>query len=484
VLSAKFNNLKSMRRMYGPANDSEACHRYAALEPNRRAQMKQIVDAAPTEHLRSQSRRLLLVQRLVPSAMDQNMAFLTNPIVDALLSHFSARLQRDPRMILFGLTKECDVVAMQSSFDDYSSLVIASDALFSFCNHLTGLNELWVRYCHAMKDGFVDLDIDDFQQTSASAASLICVRYWVIQQRLFGLSGLLTLELSRDETDHAMFFARAAHTFIMAHEAAHYVLGHENKPHISLTNQALPVADDSQVCENEADELAIAVASIALEQVYGEAAPTMALAGAVIALAAVGVTERALFVRRARSHPPVSLRLDNVLRSVEDDLRRQTLSYTFGATIAAEYGEDFLHPLRSELWERGSTEPAIRSDHPTLEYRRLVAQLDQLHGTSVSAIADLMNEIPGAFGVDLRDSPTLIADGQLEELLTAWGVDDLEADVILDDNAPLLFFTLHSALADSARLAPIESEELRRYVATLTALFIHHACFPLPEFHT
>jgi hypothetical protein len=109
--------------------DSEAWRRYAALEPARLAQIKQMAESAPTEYHRRRIRRRLLVQRLVPSAFDRNMAIVTNPIVETLLTRFKSQIERDPRMILFGSTKESDVVAMQSSFDDESSLVIASDGL-------------------------------------------------------------------------------------------------------------------------------------------------------------------------------------------------------------------------------------------------------------------------------------------------------------------------------------------------------------------
>ena len=141
---AKWDNLWRMRRSYGPPNDSEARRRYAALEPDRLTQVKKMVQAAPTKYHRRVARRRLLVQRTFPSAPRLNMAIVTNPIVEALQDRFASQIRRDPRMILFGSTKESDVVAMQSSFEDGSSLVIASDALFSLCSHLTWINAVVV----------------------------------------------------------------------------------------------------------------------------------------------------------------------------------------------------------------------------------------------------------------------------------------------------------------------------------------------------
>jgi hypothetical protein len=115
----------------------------------------------------------------------------------------------------------------------------------------------------------------------------------------------------------------------------------------------------------------------------------------------------------------------------------------------------------------------------------LIANLDSLNGTSMATIADAMsNRIADSVGVDLSDSPQLIVDQDLEGLLAAWQVDELDCELILDCRSPLLFFALQSALGESERLAPIASEEVRRYIASMTALFVQHTCFTVPEFHT
>lgn len=69
-------------------------------------------------------------------------------------------------------------------------------------------------------------------------------------------------------------------------------------------------------------------------------------------------------------------------------------------------------------------------------------------------------------------------------MVAAWEVDDLDGKMILDFRSPLLFFALQLALGESGRLTPIASEEMRRYIASMTALFVQHACFPRPQFHT
>ena len=326
--------------------------------------------------------------------------------------------------------------------------------------------------------------IEAYLATPTAAASIMCVRYWVLQQRLFGSSAQLTLELTTAEIDHAALLGVAAQTFILAHEAAHYVLGHEHKSDVALTTQAFRVSNDSVRTELEADDLAIAVSCIALEGIFGEAAPSMALAGAVIALAAVSVTERVLFIRRAESHPPSTTRLSQVLTRFPVDLRHPSLNYAVGASLAAEYGEGFLEPL-GLVWQRGATEPTLHTDHPTPEDMANIAKLDQMNATSSETIADAMiNRIARDLGVDLSDTPALVFGHDLSGLLAAWNVDELDAELVLDTHSPLLFFTLQSVLADSDRLRPIRNEELRRYIASMTALFIQLTCFPSPEFHT
>ncbi len=399
---------------YGPPDGSEARRRYAALEPDRLRQLELLAQSAPTPRLRARVAEGLEFQRSHQRAGNLITASLSNPIVESFIARFPDRLLRDPRMILFRSSKEDEVVAVESEYSDGSSLVLISDALFSMCSYLASINTFWLRWCRSRgeDENLDDVSIREYERSEEAASSVVCVRYWVLQQRLFGVGGQFALDLTEDEYDRTIMFARAAQTFILAHEAAHFVLGHGLRRSISLHEEAGQTHSESIEREEEADRVAMEVTPLALLDSYSGMVPELALAGVAIALDAIGIVERGLFVRVSDSHPDIKRRRDRLF-STAGPPRRSALTWAFGASLAAEYGEEFTRPLGDETWKLGSSYRGLFADHPTTEYRMQMAQLDRLHATEPVAIAEGLVTRWNHDQADLRDAGILLRRARL-----------------------------------------------------------------------
>ncbi|MFJ7181598.1 hypothetical protein ACIQXA_35680 [Streptomyces massasporeus] len=211
--------------------------------------------------------------------------------------------------------------ARMTRFTDGSGLVAVSDATFSLCQ----------LYAQAM--GLAG------QLGSEPQVLAGLLRYYNTQQRVFGIAGKLEIRLEPTATQAAGLFHYLAAQFVVAHELAHYVLGHASSVSAFAPDEYLPVCAENHQLEAEADLHALRVVRRACEHLSDDLPPggeeaALGAVGAAIGMLAVHVTEQALFVRRGTSHPPARKRAAALLREMNSEERRFA-EESFGLALAA-----------------------------------------------------------------------------------------------------------------------------------------------------
>lgn len=265
---------------------------------------------------------------------------------------------------LFGSDVDLDQFSAQCIIEeDGSGLVVLSDAVTGLLIHLSSLASRVSRGLNGGRFNLARLILLTLrnEQRRTSKDQQVCtagLRYYVIQQKAFGLRGNLMPSLSEDEEEFATTLFQSAVFFVLAHETAHFALGHPTMGITTIVGEKVPVISDSLDLELEADEAALqaTAAGLAKLTVSGEPPdPTVALVaaglGASIAFLAIDLVEKALLVRRPRTHPTADVRWKALTRRFGEPL---AVAETVTAFIRAAVSENT--PVRSDLgqahWRR------------------------------------------------------------------------------------------------------------------------------------
>ena len=216
--------------------------------------------------------------------------------------------------------------------------------------------------------------------------------------------------------------------------------------------------------ETEADLHALRAVRRASQQLFagtpftGHAA-TLGAVGAVIAMLAVHINERALYVRRGGSHPPAPVRAAGLLQQMsaqERESAENTLRMPMAATQAAS---TFGAGVRSFTPEMLGTAPIHTSLDPS--YLRTIAVLDaaQCRGQDwdLYLFEEECRETDAAW---VAEGARLAAEGNPAEALRQWGVEESRIGPLCDPTRALTFHSLYKDLRAGFTARGMESRRL------------------------
>uniref|UniRef100_A0AAU2JJD4 IrrE N-terminal-like domain-containing protein n=1 Tax=Streptomyces sp. NBC_00049 TaxID=2903617 RepID=A0AAU2JJD4_9ACTN len=315
---------------------------------------------------------------------------------------------------------------------DGSGIAIVADATLSLCAHYAE---------------FMGLAAERGPEPDVLTGLL---RYYNTQQRVFGKAGKLGIRLGPEGAQQAALLQLMAAQFVIGHELAHHVLGHPSSVSAFSPEEYLPVCSESQELETEADLHALRAVRRACERLFGAGLFTgreaaLGAVGAVIAMLAVHVNERALYVRQGSSHPPARARAARLLRemnALERELAEDALRVLMAATEAASV---FGPRARSFAPELLGTAPVHSPLAPS--YLRTTGILDALQCRSRDWYVSMFEEQSREAGVAWPvEGARLAAEGHPAEALRLWGVEKARIGPLCDPAKPLTFHSLYVLL--------------------------------------
>lgn len=458
-------------------------HYHRKLKRNRDKDFDQIMHVLE-ERNAAESLAMMREAHALWSAMGEGADYVTAPF-DVVGAEVVARLEGlgYPRSrldrICFGSTAEEYVAAQMNPYADDSGLVLVSDALLTLVNVYTGfvahtlgpsLDRGFVgRVVHAIK--LLRPEPDDLTLFTG------LLRYYNIHQRVWGLAAKLGLELPSAATVRLHDILRAASwRFILAHEAAHFALGHKTKSRgfnsiaMRSTGELIATNDDQQV-ELDADRLAMN----ALRDSGGgdPSGDLFVVLGAACAIWATDSNERALFVRRGHTHPPGSLRIERIFDHVP--ARTADNLYIIGHTLAraTEVAADFSRRLPPDWWDTTFGHPLVRRELHEPSYFQQITNLDEfqcmptrslIHGLHHQSFKGVRGSTgPGADRIAL---------GDVRGGLAEWGVLEDQIHHVCDTRDSLGFHALFEYLFEAFDVGGEDRDTNRRLIALSGATLV------------
>ncbi|WP_329212644.1 hypothetical protein OG257_30130 [Streptomyces sp. NBC_00683] len=370
-----------------------------------------------------------------------------------------------------------DVSAQMTPFSDGSGLVNVADATLTLCSH----------YARYISISLTQLASGSFGATVRAARAgnmggdpavlTGLLRYYCTNQRVYALAAKLGLRLDLEAEKNAAFLYLQASQFIIGHEIAHHALGHQSAVSGFSPDEHIPVCSDNQARELEADLFAYRASKRLIEQElagHAEAADaaTFSLLGALIAMLAVHLTERALFIRRGCTHPSARVRSALLLDQVgerEQQFARIFLSTPLAATEAAS---TISEEAQLFSWELAGT-PPVYTSLPHMDMLK-IAHLDAWQCRPESWHLALLESESQESGAWLGEAAQLAVSGNPAEALRLWGVRKAGIAPLCDSAKPLLFFTLMDSLRQGFKARGVESVRTDGYALAAATLAARH----------
>lgn len=345
------------------------------------------------------------------------------------------------------LVLQDDVSAQLVSFEDGSGMVQMSDAAMSLCSLYaqvigsglsgigtrTRLGGMW-RAFRAARQGRVNLDPELLTGL---------LRYYNIHQRLFGLAGKLGLRLTPAAEPMAALIGMQAWLFVLGHEMAHHVLGHEVGPHGSSTACS---ADRQR--ELDADRLAYAAVSKSQGGEFGGVFGLGPLS-ALTAMFALHSTETALFLRLGNTHPPASVRAALLLDRLSDQEQKVAAIVAADLQTATDASSSFGPNTPVFDWTTFLANPVIGSPHSS-EYLNRIPVFDAAQCQSSDQFVRFFHRMDEEEGTHLAPTAERARRGDAEGALTAWGVPAGVVTTLCDMSSPVTFHALFDSLRTAA----------------------------------
>jgi hypothetical protein len=288
------------------------------------------------------------------------------------------------------------------------------------------------------------------------------LRFYLVQQRVFGLAAKRSPRLARQSENTAAVLWHLSVVFVLAHEAAHFALGHI---------QGAGVASGGQASELDADALALEILDAVISKEILPRSRPLTIGGAVIALVATDIAERALFVRPTDTHPPAAIRLDALalLRPSEMKGIEATMSALIGS---ARQAGDICRPVPMDWWRE-----LHRMEHPQFvtdwdaDPIRSTAVFDQLCGQSRQEYRRILLEEAGQVRPAFAEALALLDTGDVLSALRTLGAKDWQLKTIAPASNGLTFQWLLQVVIDAAIVKNID-ELRRRALAVALARYI------------
>ncbi|MFD9735247.1 ImmA/IrrE family metallo-endopeptidase [Umezawaea sp. NPDC059074] len=359
-------------------------------------------------------------------------------------------------------------------FADGSGLVVVSGTILSLCmmySRSVGvamdklasggrLRRMWGAFT-AARMGAAGVDVPVL-------ASVL--RYYNVNQRVYGLAANLGLRIPEEAGVTATRVFLQSARFVVGHELAHHVLGHDSAPSGFFPGEHLPVCSDDQRRELAADLMAHFVVTRMNEVEFegteaAKPAALLALLGGLVAMVAVHSAEQALFVRRGVSHPPASQRAALLLDQVDRSMRGFAGMFLPSLLAATEASSVFAEGADLFDGDEALASPMIYSPLP-MSSVRTVGKLDKLQcqpiGRSVEYLVHLDPAIPS-----IGEGARLAARGDAAGALRAWSVPEETVVRFVDPRQALTFHAVVSAVCDG--LEALGLAEASRLTSALIA---------------
>lgn len=372
-------------------------------------------------------------------ALSQLAAF----VLPAMREASGDSLKRSIDRLAFGSVPDEDAGARMAVHPDGSGSVLLSDSLISLIGYLA-----------ALTIGFAD-----YQATEGVEQIAVALRYYLLHRRVFGLSGMLGVVTPPGSDDRRAALANSGLMFVLAHEAAHFCLRHDNlrgQPGIEL----------------EADRLAFATVSLTLAQDIPDEGPLLTSAGARIALLATALAESALFVHRPSTHPSAARRWQSLADGIDPAQRTRATAYTDALATAAGKAGDLLLRLPAEWWDAGLRSEIVAADMHDAEYYESIRSLDQLGFGGPDEPADALYMVQEHFRVDLVTPVKLAVHEGAGAGLRALGIAANDAAHLSDATQPLSFHSLLEAVRQSPVLSAVTEETMNTMFALCAATLL------------
>lgn len=392
---------------------------------------------------------------------------------------------RDLDQLLFVSLNDEDATAHFTPCSDGSGLVVVSDALLSMCNYLARM-VAWSLDPEQRRRFGVYGDLlpmilgkrPDPEQVQRQAALL---RYHHVQHRVFGLAAKLGVRLTGKSDDIALVVTQAAWSFVLAHETAHFVLGHQMSTRSFGTSDGVPVVDPSQREERDADLLALKILDIVsrdkAEVVPGlsrQGGAMVAVLGVLLSMYALHSVEKALFIRTSHTHPSAEARIGYLTESFPESSVTPAVKMMERVAPSVSAAADMSKTLPDAWWNSAFGHGRVEKNPPTLEYLRMIVTIDRIQTQSAESCPRFLAGCAEDGQPDLTPALPLIAQGDLGTGLSAWGVGDDEIRAMCDVRVPLSFQTVLDAVYRCDALRTASTPTLRRMLAVGAARFLEH----------
>lgn len=387
-------------------------------------------------------------------------------ILAAVRSRISSPATMSADHVVYGSTALHEAATAQAlRFEDGSGLVLASDAMLSMCVLLggltagywarNGLGKPWPRTIwRLLKAARDNAAIDPL--TTAS------LRFYLVQQRVFGIAAKRFPPLTGRSENTAALLGHLATVFVLAHETAHFSLGH-------VQNDSTASGDPAN--ELAADALALEILDTVVSMENIPRSQSLAVAGAVIGLLATDVAERAIFVRSAHTHPQAATRLDALARLRPANMKGIEAAMSVLVSSARQAG-DIGQPV-PEIWWR----ELHRMEHPQFvtgwdaDPIRSTAAFDQLCGQSRKEYQRILLEEAGPLHAGFAEALEYLGENKVLSALRALGAKDWQLATISPASNALSFQWLLQIVIAVAAMRNID-ESRRRVLAVALARYI------------
>jgi hypothetical protein len=273
------------------------------------------------------------------------------------------------------------------------------------------------------------------------------LRYLILGRRMSGRTLRTPATLDRQSLYFAGQIALGAVMFVIAHELAHIV--HGDSESSSQAYDAEGKTSISEVQELRADNWALALLTrlFSVDAAYPGMPPEeIALWSAFTAIFATQITERALYVRRNRTHPEAWARWAVLQEhSPKSDPRTESLRLGFQAGLAGamKFDESFPEELWPLLWE-----DKMLSVDEEVNIEK-IREWDRLNSCPIRQLVEEVEETVTPAGEALIGS---LRRGEVAAGFGDLGIPERRLERILDPSLALEFSTLRGVLLDAPTL--------------------------------
>ena len=349
------------------------------------------------------------------------------------------------------------VSAQMTPFDDGSGLIIVADGIFGICSGYCQYLALCAdQRSHAASPptAFWRLlrDLGKGEVFGYEDVLTALLRYHTTHQRALAVSTQLGVRLSPEGERYAWQLSHLAHRFVIGHEMAHHVLGHSHGPNAFAPGEHLPACSADDRRERDADRLAFRATRRASErQSHGrwEALVMLerATMAALVAMMALHVAERTLFVHRGCTHPPAEVRTGWLLEQLTPGKQRSTRRLLRVPMQATEAATDLSEHARPFSWQ--ALDPDLVFSPMPPSHLEAIGEFDALQCETEAFHVAWLERHATADTAWLGEGARLAAAGEPASALRRWGVDEETSRALCDPRRALTFFTLKEHIARS-----------------------------------